>query len=127
MPSDRGRERVIRRMPSPGEPRRRTVTVQRRGDLLDFDVGGVSDADAMTAALVREFDGRHLHAEVLADQRSEIGHRTAHLAGEDARELWRARKRPWEPSALRSPSSRDGLGRLVARAAQASPPSFRGG
>src|SRR3954453_22515154 len=64
-----------------------TVLDAERDDVLDLEVDRVADADAVPDAVVIDLDRGALHAEHLAYQRREAGHRAAQLAAEDLDEL----------------------------------------
>src|SRR3954447_15659473 len=69
------------------EPHRLARLDAERDDVLDLEVDPVPDADAVPHAVVLH-DNRHaLHAEQLADERCEPGHRAAELAAEHLNEL----------------------------------------
>src|SRR5918997_5330325 len=70
-----------------GELRRWPFRVERRDEILDLHVDGVADLDPVATAVVDVLDRRHLHAEVLADERDDVGYGTAHLPREDGTEL----------------------------------------
>src|SRR5215210_5216506 len=71
------------------EPRRLARLDAERHDVLDLEVDGVSDPHAVRQALLAYLDRRPLHAQALADERPQGGHRAAHLAAEDPAELLR--------------------------------------
>src|ERR671939_56880 len=82
----RGQVRVSRVL-GLGELRQRPVRVERRDEILDLHVDGVADLDPVAKAIVDVLDRRSLHAEVLADEREDVGYWATHLPREDASEL----------------------------------------
>src|SRR3954468_16535544 len=58
-------------------------------DVLDLEVDRVADANAVTQAVVDDFDRNTLNTEHLADKRSQPCHRSSLLSAEDRRELLR--------------------------------------
>src|SRR4051794_23595117 len=69
------------------EPDRPTGLHAERHDVLDLEVDGVPDADAVPQPVVPNLDRRPLDPEDLAHERSERGHRTAELPAEDLDQL----------------------------------------
>ena len=74
-------------MPGPGDFWRWPFGIERRHYVLDVYRHGLPNPDPVAATVIDVLDGRHLHAEVLANERDEIGHGTAHLPREDGSEL----------------------------------------
>src|SRR5829696_4412429 len=70
-----------------GELRQWPVRVEGGYQILDLHVDGIADLDPVAPAIVDVLDRSHLHAEVLADERDDVGQGTAHLPREDAPEL----------------------------------------
>src|SRR3954449_981674 len=82
-----------RRVEHPGELHRFAGLHAERHDVLDLEVDGVPDADAMAQPVVVDLDRRALDAQHLADQWSKARHRPTQLSAEHLHELIELRVR----------------------------------
>src|SRR5688500_7457456 len=69
------------------EPDRLTVLLAERHDVLDLEVDGVADANAVPQPLVADLDRRPFDADDLPHEWGERGHRAAELPTEDLDQL----------------------------------------
>ena len=74
-------------MEDAGHPRGLARLDAERHDVLDLEVDGVADLDAVAQPVLADLDRRALRAEVLAHERPERLHRAAELPAEDGAEL----------------------------------------
>ena len=77
----------------PGELDRLASLHTERDDVLDLELDPVADADTVPQPVIIDVDGRTLHAQELADERSKPRHRTTQLVTEHLHELVELRLR----------------------------------
>src|ERR1700754_5241083 len=75
------------RVEHPGELDGLTSLNTKRNDVLDLEVDGVADADAVAEPIIFDVDHCALHAQHLSDERSQPRHGPTQLTAEDLDEL----------------------------------------
>src|ERR1700681_4657483 len=78
-------------MENAGEPRRLAALHAEGHDVLDLEIDRIADPNRVAQAVLAHLDRRSLHAEMLADERSESLHRATERPREHLPELLRLR------------------------------------